>query len=253
MDILYNRACKEEEKLRNTIEEIRDEINTLPEGKLVITRNQNRYKWYWSKNGKSTYLPKKKEELARKLARKTYLENLMQETQQEEKALKYYLKHHRSGKPKSEKMLEKGSRFRKLLDMEPEWVTEEYEKNTKYPEHLIHKSISGHLLRSKSEAMIDRALYLAKIPFHYEERLELNGVVLYPDFKITDPNTGTIKYWEHFGMMDKPEYARLAINKLELYLRNGMIPQRDLILTWETKDKPLDYELVEAIIQYYFL
>lgn len=69
-------------------------------------------------------------------------------------------------------MLEKGSRFHKLLGMEPEWITEEYEKNTKYPEHLIHKSISGHLLRSKSEAMIDRALYLAKIPFHYEERLD---------------------------------------------------------------------------------
>ena len=40
------------------------------------------------------------------------------------------------------------------------------------------------MLRSKSEAIIDRMLYQNKIPFHYEEKLVLDGIILYPDFVI---------------------------------------------------------------------
>ena len=78
-----------------------------------------------------------------------------------------------------------------------------YEKNPKYPEHLIHKTVSGIYVRSKSESMIALQLYTEKIPFRYECALQLGETTLYPDFTILHPKTGEIFYWEHFGMMDE--------------------------------------------------
>ena len=42
-----------------------------------------------------------------------------------------------------------------------------------HPEHLICKSISGNMVRSKSEMMIDMLLFQHRIPFRYECALVL--------------------------------------------------------------------------------
>ena len=60
-------------------------------------------------------------------------------------------------------------------------------------------------MRSKSEAMIAMSLYVQKIPYRYECELKLGSITLFPDFTIRHPETGEIFYWEHFGMMDKPD------------------------------------------------
>ena len=52
--------------------------------------------------------------------------------------------------------------------------------------------------------------------------------------------------------MDDEKYARLAILKLRTYIENGIIPTIDLIVTYETKEHPLDYEAVEKIVKEYF-
>ena len=75
---------------------------------------------------------------------------------------------------------------------------------------------------------------------------------MYPDFTIKHPKTGKIYYWEHFGRMDDPKYAQNAISKLESYIKNGIIPDIDLISTYETKEHPLDYEMIEKIVKEYF-
>ena len=122
------------------------------------------------------------------------------------------------------------------LDKELErWQEEPYEKCTKHPENLLVQGTHGKMLRSKSEAIIDRALYQNKIPFHYEEKLILDGIMLYPDFVMRHPFTGQYFYWEHFGMMDNPDYCNHACDKIKLYCRHGIIPSVNLILTYETK------------------
>lgn len=128
-----------------------------------------------------------------------------------------------------------------------------YETNPTHPEQLICKSISGNNVRSKSEAMIDMYLYLNKIPCRYEAALELGDTVIYPDFTICHPQTMEIFYWEHFGLMDNPSYSKNAYSKLQLYTSHGIIPSIQLITTYETKDNPLDIELVEKFITHYFL
>lgn len=133
-----------------------------------------------------------------------------------------------------------------------EWVNASYTNNPKEPQKLIHKTIPGILVRSKSEALIINALFGHKIPFRYECLLQIQNVSIYPDFTIRHPVTGEVYYWEHFGMMDNENYAHNVYSKLQLYQSAGIIPSMQLLTTFETRQNPLDYEYVELLIQYYF-
>lgn len=135
-----------------------------------------------------------------------------------------------------------------LLD----WYRAPYECNTSYPEHLTHKTGLGFNVRSKSESLIALLLHQYNIPFHYEEKLLLGSSTFYPDFTARHPKTGAFLYIEHFGKMDDPVYRQRALEKLQKYMSCGIIPFVNLIITFETKDCPLDTALVEMLIRYYF-
>lgn len=185
---------------------------------------------------------------------------LLDDLENEKTALEFYLRHH-SYSGKSENLLTESSEYQKLLTpfFSPlskelsDWMHTPYEHNLLHPENLIYKSSSGNLLRSKSEMMIDMFLYIHQIPFRYESALHLNGVTLYPDFTIRHPKTGQYYYWEHFGLMDNPTYIDNTGSKIRTYASNGIIPNIQLITTYETKEHPLSSELIEKIVEYYFL
>ena len=133
------------------------------------------------------------------------------------------------------------------------WLEEEYERNMKYPDNLIHKASSGIFVRSKSEALIELFLHTKLIPFRYECALTINQVTLYPDFTIMHPENGKIYYWEHFGRMDDMGYVRGVCSKIQLYASAGIIPSIQLITTYETKANPLAFEEVLRVGAQYFL
>ncbi len=255
---IYSTFLSKLQKLESQISDLKKQIKQLPQGKLICARNGKYYKWYHSIGKKRTYISKKKRKLAQQLAWKKYLTQLLEDKIKERNALHFYLEH-QFNPPKAEELL-KISEYRELLAdyLKPlneelaDWSNEEYEKNEKYPEHLIHCSSSGNMVRSKSESIIDTILFINCIPFRYECMLEIGDVKLFPDFTIRHPRTGKIYYWEHFGMMDNPEYAQNALNKLRLYVSCGIIPSQQLITTYETKEKPLSSREVEKIIAYYF-
>ena len=58
-------------------------------------------------------------------------------------------------------------------------------------------------------------------------------------------------YWEHEGMMDKQEYARNAVRKIELYQKNGIYPGERLILTFETEQSMLNQNILEKLVEKY--
>ena len=101
--------------------------------------------------------------------------------------------------------------------------------------------------------MIVYLLHDYKIPFRYESELELGQVAVYPDFTIRHPKTGKVFIWEHLGMMGDLTYRRNALSKLQLYMEHGWIPSVNLILTFETKEYPLDMAYVEGLIKDYFV
>ncbi len=259
--IIYERMLAEHLRLEEQIRSLQSKLQTLPSGKIICTRNGNRYKWYQSDGHIPTYIPKKNRSLAEQLALKKYLTEQLKYLTHEKNAIELYLRYHDSNINTAEKMLTDQSEYQKLLSpyFQPtsqklhDWMTSPYESNSKHPEQLIHKTSSGNFVRSKSEALIDMVLHTNRIPFRYECALHLSESTIYPDFTVRHPQTGKIYYWEHFGLMDDPTYCKNMCSKLQLYTSHGIIPNIQLITTYETKDNPLSFETIENTIQKYFL
>ena len=141
-------------------------------------------------------------------------------------------------------------------------------------------------VRSKSEVIIANSLKAAKVPYRYEFPLLVDRNAkkncegldnmdsahdtssvksraktpdfydqdicqLHPDFYCLNLRTHREFAWEHFGMMDDPDYAARATEKLELYAENGFFPGKNLIITMETSAKPLSSKLLKSVIQTY--
>ena len=254
------KVLAEREQLEAQIKSIGLELKRLPRKHIYCTRNGKFYKWYESNGKTSKYIPKKKREYAEKLARKKYLTYLREELQQEKKAIDKYLSHHNLIGKKSEQLLEVGQPYAELLapyfrpqSIESnEWMYSPYERNEFHLEKLIYDTSIGIKVRSKSEMLIVMCLHAKKIPFRYECLLRLGDASFYPDFTIKHPVTGEIYYWEHFGMMDLPDYVRNAFAKLKLYADYNIVPGSNLITTFETQTHPLDAEMINMMIEYYF-
>lgn len=199
--------------------------------------------------------------MAEQLAAKNYLTAVLEDCLHEKRAIDLYLKHHCSDTGKSDAFFSEDSPYRELLmpsfapisEKLENWANASFERNSNYPEQLIHKTPSGRLVRSKSEAMIEYMLTKNKIPFRYECILHLGEKAFFPDFTIRHPQTGETYYWEHFGLMDDPAYAQNACSKIQNYAFHGIIPTANLIMTFEAKEYPLSLEVVEKLIEHYFL
>ena len=132
-----------------------------------------------------------------------------------------------------------------------DWLSQSWEETPMYGNDPTRPTLSGARVRSKSEELISGTLSRHGIQFKYEKPLYLDGVgyAVFPDFTILDPYTLLEKYWEHFGMMDDPEYALKALRKIMLYHRNGLFIGDRLICTFETSDKPLTSSDIESVIE----
>ena len=251
---------QEKALINEQIKELNSALKSFPKGKFFYTKNGEYYKWYSSDGKNMTYIPKKKRHLAEKLAAKRFLTHLLDDLEAEVKAIDYYIQKRKPEKDQANQVYFQDEEYRKLIApyFEPvseklqEWEKSSFMSNPKFPEQLIHKSISGNLVRSKSEAMIDMFLFQKKIPYHYEEEMKLGGNFIYPDFTIRHPRTGEFYYWEHFGMIDDPVYCQKMLQKLRTYTSHGIYPSVQLISTYETKDYPLNMETFEKTIELYF-
>lgn len=183
----------ESQRLNEQIMSLESSMSKLPDGKLFCTRNGNRYKWYRSDGRNQIYIPKKNRQLAEQLAAKKYLSHLCEELLHEKKAIDFYLRHHSLKPSQAEHMLTNMPEYQELLSpfFQPlsqqlyDWATSPYPHNPKFPEQLIHKTSSGNLVRSKSEALIDMMLYINKIPFRYECALQIEKNIADYFLKIT--------------------------------------------------------------------
>lgn len=252
---------KKIQNLNEKISALQKQLASFPDGELICTKNQTRFKWYHSINNKYTYIPKSQRSLAEKLALKKYLTFLSNDLSRKKIATEQYLKTYKNVSPDTAQILLEKPGYQELLSpyfksqnqQILEWQQADFESNPKYPEGLTHKTLSGNMVRSKSEAIIDMLLYTNKIPFRYECALTLGDTTVYPDFTILHPKTGKIYYWEHFGLIEDPDYSWRACNKLHNYIIHGIVPTIQLITTFETLENPLSSEQIMKIIEEYFL
>ena len=134
-------------------------------------------------------------------------------------------------------------------------------ENTIKPEELKHTASNGLKVRSKGELAITEELLIFGLDFRYEMALKLienktstNGTVYsrtvtkYPDFTIFLKD-GSVIYWEHSGKFDKEDYRFDQFEKFKLYYDNGIYPPKNLIITMDDDNKPLDLMAIRRIIQ----
>lgn len=257
-----SRGVKMNKKYSEMIEEIaklEEQLDAMPKGVIRCYKDKGKYtKWYTYDEEKRIVLHKSEKEKASLLAEKQYLMERLKVMKNKKDAFEGYLKQCDSVKKVEKKYLSDESPYRKLLtskyrpmdEILLEWQSQPYEKNEDHPEHLKYKTPSGHIVRSKSELLIASALYEAEIPFRYECKLVLaNGSFCHPDFTVRGLNDGRIRYWEHFGRMDDSDYLRKTAWKINEYASNDIIPGHDLLMTFETQDKPLTIDLIEEVIE----
>lgn len=242
------------QELNQVIAEAELELEGMPEGRIVIAKNYILY----VDSGKEQYLSAKKDKpLIQMLAQKQYLQQIIKSAKEEQKALLLYEKN--SPSVPYEKIYaflpEKKRSFTVPVKTPAAklWEQERY-RQKEPPSHSPHICPNGLKVRSKSEVLIASELLRFGIPFRYECGIPmLDHYWVYPDFTVFLPHLGRTMFYEHFGMMDSPEYALIAAKKLQTFQDNHFELGRDWVYTVETKISPLSLDTIDRIIQNYFL
>lgn len=264
MDELLNQLLMKRKQLDEIVAYSERILQNAPAGALRITTNKNTEQYYLRddpEHNYGIYIQKKDMKLIQGLAQKEYAKDLLVQAKKENELLKKILNEYNPNEITDiyRKMSDKK---RKLVDpyILPEeeyvkkWQSEIFEKkkvNVEEGSEICTEK--GEIVRSKSEKIIADKLKLMNIPYHYEKPLYLNGFgVIYPDFTVLNVRTRREYYWEHFGMMDVPEYCEKAIRKIEMMQKNGFFLGEQLILTFETQTHPLNIKIVEGLINKHF-
>ena len=249
-----------ENQLLNLKKEIEKSLKKAPKGTLRICKSKNRTQFYHRTNPKDfsgKYIPQKNHILAKNLAQKDYNQKLLVSIKKELYAIQKYLQSFPelnaeeivfSLHPERQKLVIPVYESDEIFI--ENWNALQYEGkffNDYLPEYFTAK---GERVRSKSEIIIADALENNGIPYRYEYPLYLKGLgQIYPDFTVLNVRTRKEFVWEHFGMMDDTIYAENAIQKIATYEQNGFFPGINLLLTYETKNNPINQKSIHLLIQ----
>ena len=233
-----------------------------PEGSLRISRSQNRIQYYHrvcesDRNGK--YILNQDRELVRQLAQKSYDEKILVFIQEELKAISAYEKYFPKI-PVEEFFGTLPEERRDLIEPVVEademflarWQDVPYKRKDFPLDSPELYTDRDERVRSKSEVIIANILLQEGIPYRYEYPVKLKGLgYVHPDFTVLNIRLRKEMYWEHLGMMDDPDYCRKAIRKINTYIRNGILPGSNLILSAETSAQPLNVRDIRVLIHRY--
>jgi len=101
-----------------------------------------------------------------------------------------------------------------------------------FDRNLIHTTLQGERVRSKSEVIVADLLYNSDVKYEYEQELNLNGYdkPIKPDFTITKSD-GCVVYWEHLGMLESYGYRKNWERKCKLYAENDITLENGRLIT----------------------
>ena len=139
-------------------------------------------------------------------------------------------------------------RYTDLFEV-PNIIEIESSKQKRYfEEKLIHKTIRGEMVRSKSEVIVANILDKLKIEYYYEEPLDVNGKTYIPDFTLR--YQGKTAYLEHLGMLINKSYKKHWDEKRANYESMGISETLgNLIITEDGLNGSLDAKLIASKIQ----
>ncbi len=249
------------------IDEIEQKMKDCPEGKLraIAQRRQNGISiQYYRRSGKETngvYLGKGEEKLIRDLAQKEYLLRVLRSVKKEKMLIERFLD--RSDPNALTNAYTEMDSFIRELVVPFEYPDDEYVQRWQAksytpkpfeegdPEIYTKK---GERVRSKSEQLIADRLFFSNVPYRFEYPVTMSdGITMHTDFTVLNKKTRASIRWEHFGMMDDPDYRTTTFWKMAKYAENGYYQGKNIIYTFEDGKNPLDSRYLDRLIKKYFL
>lgn len=131
------------------------------------------------------------------------------------------------------------------------WISQPYTPKPFFPGDPGFYTTSGQRVRSKSEIIIATILEKMHIPYRYEYPLQIGTKTLHPDFYCLNTKTHKEFIWEHFGMMDNPDYSQNFVLKMQTFNSNNFFLGKNLLVTFESKNFPLNPKIAEKILKNY--
>lgn len=235
----------------------------LPGSLKIETRNGHAYFYLREKHDnkyKSRYISSQADDLVVMLANRQYIERILPKLKNElHNAEKYGLQ--TNPRMEDEFISKCDPVLLSLCDnlvLSPEKSAELWQSNN--PPGVLDQwdapdklTLRGDMVRSKSEVFIADGLFRHGLKYVYEKPFMFaSGKLVHPDFTILHPQTYEEYCWEHFGKMDDSDYAEDNIKKISEYWKDGLIPGKKLICTFETLKTPLTSAMVESVINAYF-
>ena len=247
---------REIDELQETQKQLKARLTGAPEGTLnLLQKNQNVQYYIYREGRKRQYLSKKKKDLAAALAQKAYDSKVLSIVEARLKYGKRMLdEYHVSIDDMYQAMpAARQALVSPCIPAEEAYVREWYEKNPgrENPYPILQKIFSerGEPVRSKSEKILADLFYRNQIPYVYEPKVWMqDGRIVYPDFLLLNVRTRKAYVYEHFGMMDSPEYSQKASEKINYYMENGYHYGDRFLFSMETSKTPLNTKTVEKII-----
>ncbi len=243
--------------------QLRRDLKRAPAGSLRTYRNNEHFYYYHRETPQDhdgKYIRKKNLRLIQALAQKDYDLKALASTENALTILSSGLSELKQFDPDFlEKLYQSMSPSRKdLIDplfqtakaYAEDWQKVPYEGKSfpaGFPEYY---TLKGERVRSKSEILIADRLNQLGIPYRYEYPLYLKGYgFAHPDFTMLNIYTREVKYLEHLGMLDCPDYAEDAVRKLNTYAMNDIFIGDQLLVTVESSKYPLNMRLFDDMIR----
>lgn len=262
MEEVKRKLQARQDYLQRLIAEKEQALVNTPDGFLRICSYREHPQYYHRQDPKDlngVYIRKSDIKTAQMLAQKDYDQKILRAAKIEYKSIKQYLASY--SKKTMEQVYESLHKDRQKLITPIQETEQQYRANWENapfqgkdfqetdPEFYTAK---GERVRSKSEVMIADLLYREDIPYRYECPLFFKGTgILYPDFTILHVRLRKTFYWEHLGMMDNPDYAEQAVQRIQCYERNGIRSGDNLILTYESRKNPINQKLIRQTLLHY--
>lgn len=252
-------------KYKQLIIQKKKQIAQMTQQGILIRKRDGKPYYYLRSSDKDTngkYLPPTpaNQKLVRKIAQRDYDAKVLKAAEKQQRLLEKFLQ--KFNPDSIDDIYQNLSKARKQLivpvyksneDFIREWLAIEYQKGSYDSNKTFFNTMRGEIVRSKSELLIANALFIRKIPYHYEKPLTLsNGRTIRPDFTILDIVTGKEIYWEHFGLMDDYNYRYTMLQKIEAFEKEGLTKQGRTIFTYEMTSMPLTSQTIDSIIRVRF-
>ena len=231
------------------------ELSRLPKGELGIRagNNKNNGPLYCHYIEKKRIGITKDYYLIESLARKKYLQKTIKTLETNLGYLKRLVKHYENPTP-HHIIAQFPYHYAVLMNREEakwnekkrQWLAENFDQSTSYPEEKVHVTAKGLHVRSKSEVIIAERLDYYNVPYRYEETFYITNYKFSPDFTILTKKG--VVYWEHCGRTHDRGYMRNHNWRCTMYESIGIVPWKNYIVTYDDENGNIDTRIIDSEI-----